>query len=112
MVSETHTLAANKVNEFRLGFVYTSENQDLFGPRLFEQYGIKGALEAPRIKGFRNSPSPASARLEPRRRELPPSRPRAAAIFPGQDRKDLAASGQLSWVHDRHTIKFGVDLSA
>ena len=52
MISETHTLSPNKVNEFRLGFVYTSENQDLFGPRLFDEFGIKGALEAPRITGL------------------------------------------------------------
>src|SRR5207302_1410240 len=34
--SETHTVAANKVNEFRLGYVYTLESQDVYGARLFD----------------------------------------------------------------------------
>src|SRR5262249_25022318 len=35
MVSETHTFrSANRVNEFRLGQIYSLENQDLLGPRL------------------------------------------------------------------------------
>ena len=52
MISETHMVSANKVNEFRFGYIYTHELQDLFGPRLYDQYGIKGALDEPRIKGL------------------------------------------------------------
>src|SRR5262249_42365381 len=48
MFSETHALKPNVVNEFRLGQVFTRNNQDLNGPRLFEQYGIKGALDTPK----------------------------------------------------------------
>ena len=40
------------MNEFRLGFVYALEHQDITGPRLFDQYGIKGALDTPTIKGL------------------------------------------------------------
>ena len=43
-VSETHTLSPNKINEFRFGFVYTRSYQDVLGPRLFDEYGIKGAV--------------------------------------------------------------------
>ena len=52
VVSETHTFTPNQVNEFRLGFLYTEEFQDTYGPRLFDQYGIKGAFNDPDIKGL------------------------------------------------------------
>lgn len=52
VASETHMFAPNVINEFRFGFVYTHIQQDLFGKRLFDQYGIKGALNEPRIKGL------------------------------------------------------------
>src|SRR5207248_4238812 len=52
MVSETHTFTPNLVNEFRIAQVFTRNNQDLNGPRLFDQYGIKGTLDTPKIKGL------------------------------------------------------------
>ena len=111
VVSETHTLAANKVNEFRVGFVFSRNNQDLFGPRLFDQFGIKGALDAPRIKGL---PNFAINGLSSLGSNNVGSRPIPAS---GSGNAPAEKSGKvwqildtLSWVHDRHTIKFGVDL--
>jgi hypothetical protein len=40
------------VNELRLGFVHSLNNEDVLGPRLFDQYGIKGTLDTPKIKGL------------------------------------------------------------
>jgi hypothetical protein len=113
MLSETHTVSSNKVNEFRLGFVYTLESQDVLGPRLFDQYGIKGALDAPNIKGlptftitgFSQLGTPTTLGTTP----IPAS---------GSGNRPVLKSGKVwqlldnfSWVHDRHTIKFGVDFS-
>ena len=113
IVSETHTIAANKVNEFRLGYVYTLESQDVLGPRLFDQFGIKGALDAPNIKGlptfnltgFSQLGTPTTLGTTP----IPAS---------GSGNRPVLKSGKVwqlldnfSWIRDRHAIKFGVDLS-
>jgi hypothetical protein len=111
--SESHTVAANKVNEFRVGYVYTLEAQDVNGPRLFDQYGIKGALDAPNIKGlptftltgFSQLGTPTTLGTTP----IPAS---------GSGNRPVLKSGKVwqlldnfSWTHDRHTIKFGIDFS-
>ena len=106
-------MAANKVNEFRLGYVYTLESQDVTGPRLFDQFGIKGALDAPDIKGlptfnltgFSQLGTPTTLGSTP----IPAS---------GSGNRPVLKSGKVwqlldnfSWTHDRHAIKFGVDIS-
>jgi len=111
--SESHTVAANKVNEFRFGYVYTLESQDVNGPRLFDQYGIKGALNAPDIKGlptfnltgFSQLGTPTTLGTTP----IPAS---------GSGNRPVLKSGKVwelldnfAWTHDRHAIKFGIDLS-
>ena len=113
VLSETHTFTPNRVNEFRLGFVYTLEAADTDGPRLFDQYGIKGALDAPNIKGlptftltgFSQLGTPTTLGTTP----IPAS---------GSGNRPVTKSGKVwelldnfSWIHDRHTIKFGVDFS-
>ena len=111
--SESHTLAANKVNEFRVGFVYTLESQDVDGPRLFDKYGIKGALNASDIKGlptfnltgFSQLGTPTTLGATP----IPAS---------GSGNRPVLKSGKVwelldnfTWTHERHGVKFGVDLS-
>jgi hypothetical protein len=111
--SESHTVAANKVNEVRLGYVYTLETQDVTGPRLFDQFGIKGALDAPDIKGlptfnltgFSQLGTPTTLGSTP----IPAS---------GSGNRPVLKSGKVwqlldnfSWTHGRHAIKFGVDIS-
>lgn len=112
VVSETHTLSANKANEFRLGFVYTLENQDISGPRLFDQYGIKGALDVPTIKGL---PLFTITGLSNLGTAAPGASPIAAAGSGNFPSKKSGKIWQLldnfSWTHDRHAIKFGVDSS-
>jgi hypothetical protein len=111
MLSETHTISPNKVNEFRVGFVYTSENQDVLSPRLFDQYGIKGTLEAPRIKGL---PQFTITGLSTLGTAAPGNAPIPAS---GSGNFPLEKTGKIwqvldnvSWIHSRHTVKFGVDL--
>jgi hypothetical protein len=52
MISETHTFTPSLVNEFRIGQVFTRNSQDVSGPRLTEQFGIKGTLQERKIKGL------------------------------------------------------------
>ncbi len=111
MVSETHTLAPNKVNEFRLGLVFSRNNQDVLGPRLFDQFGINGTLDTPKIKGL---PVFAITGLSSLGTTAPGSTPIAASgsgNFPSdKSGKIWQLLDNVSWVHDRHTIKVGVDL--
>ena len=111
MFSETHTLPPNKVNEFRLGFVYSLNNEDVLGPRLFEQYGIKGTLNTPKVKGL---PVFSITGLSSLGTTAPGSTPIDATGSGNLPSKKSGKIWQLldnfSWVHDRHTIKFGADL--
>lgn len=111
-ISETHTVAANKINEFRLGFAYTDNNQDVLGPRLFDQYGIKGALEEPNIKGlpvFTITGFSGLGTTGPGNTPIPAS---GSGNFPAEKSgKVWQLLDNFTWVHDRHSIKFGVDLS-
>src|SRR5262249_46760329 len=52
MFSETHSFTPTLFNEFRFARVYTHLKQDIDDPRMFAEYGIKGALEDPHIKGL------------------------------------------------------------
>jgi hypothetical protein len=110
--SETHTFSPTRVNEFRLGFVYTLEDQDIDGARLFDQYGIKGALDTPTIKGL---PVFTITGLSNLGTAAPGTSPIVAA---GSGNFPTVKSGKIwqildnfSWIHNRHTIKFGVDSS-
>ena len=111
MISETHTLASNKVNEFRLGVVFSRNNQDILGPRLFDRYGIKGALDTPRIKGLPNLAITGLSNLG----TVGPGNIPIAASGSGNFPSDKSGKiwqllDNVSWVRNRHTIKFGVDL--
>lgn len=111
MFSETHTIGTNKVNEFRLGFIFSRNNQDVTGARLFDQYGIKGTLDTPRIKGL---PVFAITGLSSLGTTGPGTTPIAASgsgNFPSdKSGKIWQLLDNFSWVHDRHTIRFGADL--
>ena len=110
--SETHTFSPTKVNDFRIGFMYSYENQDLNGARLFDQYGIKGALDSQSIKGL---PVFQITGLSNLGSAAPGSEQIAAAgsgNFPANKTgKVWQLLDNFSWNRDRHNIKFGVDLS-
>ncbi|HEY2931877.1 MAG TPA: TonB-dependent receptor [Acidobacteriota bacterium] len=48
----TRSFSPRMVNEFRGGFNRTLLDQDIDTPRRFEEFGIKGAVETPEIKGL------------------------------------------------------------
>jgi len=110
--SETHTFAANKVNEFRVGFVYTHELQNITGPRLFDQYGIKGALDSPTILGLPDFPITGLSNLgTPAPGTLSIGAPSSGNFPSEKSGKVWEFIDNFSWIHNRHSIKFGVDMS-
>jgi hypothetical protein len=113
MLSETHTFAANRLNEFRLGFAYSHLNQDVLGPRLFDQYGIKGALDAPTIKGLPaftitglSTLGTAASGAVP----VPATGANSGNFPNNKSGKIWQLLDSFSWVRSRHAIKSGADL--
>lgn len=111
MLSETHIISPSKLNELRFGAVYSDMQEDLFGERLFDQYGIKGAVDDPKVKGLPNFTITGLSNLG----ISPPS----AAPIPGGGSGSIPfeKSGKVyqlleafSWIHDRHMVKIGADL--
>ena len=86
MFSETHTVSPNKVNEFRFGFIYTHrESGHRSAPRLFDEYGIKGALDEPKIKGLPQFNINAHERTgHAEHRQLAPSPATGSGNFPSE----------------------------
>ena len=110
MASETHTFSPNKLNEFRLGFVYSLNNQDVLGPRLFDQYGIKGALNEPKIKGLPNFTITGLSNLGTAPPGSTPIAATGSSNFPSEKSgKIWQLLDNFSWIHDRHSVKFGID---
>ena len=112
LFSETQTISANKVNEVRIGQVFTRNNQDVLSERLFDQYGIKGALDTPRIKGlpqFSITGLSALGTAGPGSAPIPAS---GSGNWPSdKSGKVWQLDDNFSWVRNRHTIKFGVNLA-
>jgi hypothetical protein len=113
VASDNHIFSGTKVNEFRLGFVYTEEAQGVDGPRLFDQYGIKGTVNDPFITGLPTISPTGLSQL---------GTPTTLGTLPvpasGSGNRPILKSGKIwqlldnfSWIHDRHTIKFGLDFS-
>ncbi|HYM12737.1 MAG TPA: TonB-dependent receptor, partial [Bryobacterales bacterium] len=110
-LSETHLVSSNKVNEFRFGFTRSFVNQDISGPRLFEQYGILGTPAAGRVRGLPTFAVSGLATI--------------GTAAPGGQLIPATGSGNLpitkasnvsqfldnfSIVSGRHTIKTGADI--
>ncbi len=109
--SETHALTPTIVNEFRYGFIFTHNVQDLFGARLFDQYGILGALNEPRIKGLPNFTINSLSNLGTAAPGAAPIAATGSGNFPSdKSGKIHQLLDNISWVKSRHTLKFGMDL--
>jgi hypothetical protein len=111
-VGETHAFSQNQVNEFRLAFLYSLENQVVLGPRLFDQFGIKGALDAPNITGL---PLFQIVGLSSLGTTGPGVLTTPAA---GNGNSPATKSGKVwqmldsdSWTRGRHVLRFGADAS-
>ncbi len=111
MLSTTHVFSSSMLNELRFGAAYTDIQEDLFGERLFDQYGIEGALNEPKVKGLPNFNITGLTNLG--------TSPVSAAPIPagGSGSVPFEKSGKVyqlletfSWIRSRHTIKAGVDL--
>ena len=93
------------------GQVYQPQQPGHDIPRLFDQFGIKGAFDTPRIKGLPQFTITGFSTLGRRPRGNAQWQPPAAAtpqpISPARSGNLL---DNLSWIHGRHTIKFGADL--
>ncbi len=112
MLSETHNVSANKLNEFRLGYTYTYSFQDVFGPRLFDQYDIKGALNAPDIKGLPHFALTGFSALGTNTNGNAPLAATGSGNYPAtKSGKVWELFDNFSWIKGHHTFKFGVDLS-
>ena len=111
MISHTHTFSSNKVNEFRFAQVFTRNNQDLRVPRLFEDYGIKGALDTPKIKGLPQFTVTGFSTLGTAGPGTTPIPASGSGNAPAdKSGKMYQLLDNFSWVLSRHTIKFGLDL--
>jgi hypothetical protein len=111
VLSETHLFSGTKVNELRLGFTYTLENLTLDSPRQFEQFGIKGVSPDPYLTGLPTISPTGFTQLG-----TPTTLGAAPLPAPGGGNRPLEKSGKtwqlldnFTWIHNRHTMKFGVD---
>jgi hypothetical protein len=110
MVSETHTFAPNKINEFRLGQVYSLSNQDVLSERLSEKYGIQGTLDTPKIKGLPILAITSFSSLGTTGPGTTPIAATGSANFPStKSGKVWQLLDNFSWVHGRHIVKTGLD---
>jgi hypothetical protein len=112
MVSESHILSPNVVNEFRFGYVFTHLQQDIDSPRLFDEYGIKGALNEPRIKGLPQFNINSMSGLGTQNTGNSPIPATGSGNFPSEKSgKIYQLLDNLSWIRGRHALRFGVDLN-
>jgi hypothetical protein len=112
MLSESHTLSPTVVNEFRFGFIFTHVQQDIDTPRMFDEYGIKGALNEPKIKGLPQININSMSGLGTQGTGNSPIAATGSGNFPSEKSgKIYQLLDNLSWVKGRHTVKFGVDLN-
>jgi hypothetical protein len=110
-VSETHTFASNKVNEFRFAYSYTRTLNELFGPRLFDEFGIKGALDEPEIKGLPTFSIVSESSLGTTGPGTLPVPATGSGNFPAEKTgRVLQLLDTFSWIRGHHTLKFGTDL--
>ncbi len=110
-VSETHTISPSLFNEARFGFVRTRIQQQIDGTRQFEEFGIKGTVNDPFIRGL---PQFSVTGLSALGTAGPGARPIAAT---GSGNLPIDKIGKVmqfidnvSWIRSRHTVKFGVDI--
>ncbi len=111
VLSETRNVTPSMLNEFRFGYVFTHIIQDLDSPRLFDQYGIIGALNEPKIKGLPLFNINSETGLGTQAPGSTPISATGSGNFPSEKNgKIFTLLDNFSWVRGTHTLKFGVDL--
>ena len=99
------------VNEVRVGYQETREQQNIDAPRLFEQYGILGAPDIPTVTGlptFAVSGLTTIGSTGPGTLLTPATGSGNLPI--DKQGRTLQFSENLSWERGRHSLRFGFDL--
>ena len=110
VVSETHIFTPSLLSEVRAGYQETQEIQQISAPRQFSQYGIVGVPDYPQVLGL---PTFAVSGLTTIGTTGPGTLQTAATgsgnLPIDKEGRVIDVDGNLSWVHGRHTLKYGVD---
>jgi hypothetical protein len=110
-ISETHQLTQTMVNEFRFGLVRTRLRQQIEGERLFEEYGIHGTVNDPFIRGLPQfTPQGLSGVGTTGPGDLPIETTGSGNLPLDKIGRVLQFIDNVSWIHGRHTVKFGADV--
>ncbi len=110
-ISETHTVSASMVNEFRFGFVRTRLQQQIAAPRRFDEFGIRGAVNDPFIRGLPQFTVQGWSTLGTAGPGTLPIETTGSANLPIDKIGRVAQFlDNLAWIRNRHTVKFGVDV--
>lgn len=108
--SETHIFTPSLINEVRAGYQETQEIQNVDAPREFSQYGIVGVPDYSQVLGL---PTFAVSGLTTIGTTGPGTLQTAATgsgnLPIDKEGRVIQANDNLSWVHGRHTLKFGFD---
>jgi len=108
--SETHIFTPALLNEARIGYQETRETQKIDGQRLFDQYGIIGAPDISTVLGlptFAVSGLTTIGTTGPGTLLTPATGSGNLPI--DKQGRTIQVNDNLSWVHGRHTLKFGFD---
>lgn len=107
---ETHIFTPTLINEVRVGYQETREQQNIQGSRLFDQYGIKGAPDVSNVLGL---PTFAISGLTTLGTTGPGNLPTPATgsgnLPIDKQGRVIQVDDTLSHVHGRHTLKYGFD---
>lgn len=108
-VSETHIFTPSLVNETRFGYQHTWLIQQVSDTqRLFSQYGINGAYNDPTVLGLPTFSVAGFSTLGTTGPGNLPTPATGSGNLPvDKEGRVFVANDNLSWVHGRHTFKFG-----
>lgn len=110
-VSETHTFGGSRVNEFRFAFVRTQMLQVAEGPRRFDEFGVRGAVDDPTITGLPTVPITGYSTLGTTGPGVLPIAATGSTNMPiDKIGRVFQFIDNYSWIRGRHTIKFGGDI--
>jgi len=110
VISESHIFTPTLLNEARVGYQETREQQTIRGPRLFDQYGIIGAPNLPNVTGLPTFAVSGLATIG----TTGPGTLQTAATGSGnlpidKQGRTIQVNNNLTWERGRHTLKFGFD---
>jgi hypothetical protein len=109
-VSESHIFTPSLLNEARIGYQETREQQNIKGARLFDQYGIIGAPNIPTVLGLPTFAVSGLATIG----TIGPGTLQTAATGSGnlpidKQGRTIQVNDNLTWQHGNHVFKFGFD---